>query len=61
MVPRDCSAPGKRLAYAVAGRLEPLVRVRSRLTWRPALPGDKLHKIAALLENPEPDAIYAGS
>lgn len=26
--------------------------------WRPALPGDKLHKIATLLDNPEPDAIY---
>ncbi len=26
--------------------------------WRPALPGDKLHKIAKLLENPAPDAIY---
>ena len=28
------------------------------LTWRTALPGDKLHKIAAVLENPDPDAIY---
>jgi asparagine synthase (glutamine-hydrolysing) len=28
------------------------------LMWRTALPGDKLHKIANLLENPEPDAIY---
>jgi asparagine synthase (glutamine-hydrolysing) len=28
------------------------------LMWRTALPGDKLHKIADLLENPEPDAIY---
>jgi asparagine synthase (glutamine-hydrolysing) len=28
------------------------------LIWRTALPGDKLHKIANLLENPEPDAIY---
>jgi asparagine synthase (glutamine-hydrolysing) len=27
-------------------------------SWRPALPGDKLHKIATLLDNPEPDAIY---
>ena len=26
--------------------------------WRPALPGDKLHKIATLLEHPAPDAIY---
>ena len=26
--------------------------------WRTALPGDKLHKIANLLENPEPEAIY---
>jgi asparagine synthase (glutamine-hydrolysing) len=26
--------------------------------WRPALPGDKLHKIAKLLENPAPDALY---
>jgi asparagine synthase (glutamine-hydrolysing) len=26
--------------------------------WRPALPGDKLHKITTLLDNPEPDAIY---
>jgi asparagine synthase (glutamine-hydrolysing) len=26
--------------------------------WRPALPGDKLHKITTLLENPAPDAIY---
>jgi asparagine synthase (glutamine-hydrolysing) len=26
--------------------------------WRPALPGDKLHKISTLLDNPEPDAIY---
>ena len=26
--------------------------------WRPALPGDKLHKIANVLDNPEPDAIY---
>src|SRR5436853_401870 len=26
--------------------------------WRPALVGDKLHKIATLLENPSPDAIY---
>jgi asparagine synthase (glutamine-hydrolysing) len=28
------------------------------LMWRTALPGDKLHKIAAVLENAEPDAIY---
>jgi asparagine synthase (glutamine-hydrolysing) len=27
-------------------------------TWRPALLGDKLHKIATLFENPAPDAIY---
>jgi asparagine synthase (glutamine-hydrolysing) len=27
-------------------------------SWRPALPGDKLHKIATLLDNPAPDAIY---
>src|SRR5712691_8095711 len=27
-------------------------------SWRPALPGDKLHKIATLLDHPEPDAIY---
>jgi asparagine synthase (glutamine-hydrolysing) len=26
--------------------------------WRPALPGDKLHKVATLLEDPSPDAIY---
>src|SRR5262249_17688395 len=26
--------------------------------WRPALPGDKLHKITTLLDNAEPDAIY---
>jgi len=26
--------------------------------WRPALPGDRLHKLATLLDNPEPDAIY---
>ena len=26
--------------------------------WRQALPGDKLHKITTLLDNPEPDAIY---
>jgi asparagine synthase (glutamine-hydrolysing) len=26
--------------------------------WRPALPGDKLHKITTLLDNPAPDAIY---
>jgi asparagine synthase (glutamine-hydrolysing) len=27
-------------------------------SWRPALPGDKLHKIATLLDNPAQDAIY---
>jgi asparagine synthase (glutamine-hydrolysing) len=27
-------------------------------SWRPALPGDKLHKITTLFENPGPDAIY---
>jgi asparagine synthase (glutamine-hydrolysing) len=27
-------------------------------SWRPALPGDKLHKIATLLDKPDPDAIY---
>jgi asparagine synthase (glutamine-hydrolysing) len=27
-------------------------------SWRPALPGDKLHKITTLLDNPERDAIY---
>jgi asparagine synthase (glutamine-hydrolysing) len=27
-------------------------------SWRPALPGDKLHKLTTLLDNPEPDAIY---
>ncbi|MCC6779466.1 MAG: asparagine synthase (glutamine-hydrolyzing) [Hyphomicrobiales bacterium] len=27
-------------------------------SWRPALPGDKLHKIATLLDDAEPDAIY---
>jgi asparagine synthase (glutamine-hydrolysing) len=26
--------------------------------WRPSLPGDKLHKIASLLDHPEPEAIY---
>ena len=26
--------------------------------WRTALPGDKLHKITTLLDNPQPDAIY---
>jgi asparagine synthase (glutamine-hydrolysing) len=26
--------------------------------WRPALPGDKLHKVATLLDDPQPDAIY---
>jgi asparagine synthase (glutamine-hydrolysing) len=26
--------------------------------WLPSLPGDKLHKMAGLLDNPEPDAIY---
>jgi asparagine synthase (glutamine-hydrolysing) len=26
--------------------------------WCPALPGDKLHKLATLLDHPEPDAIY---
>jgi asparagine synthase (glutamine-hydrolysing) len=26
--------------------------------WRPPLPGDKLHKIASLLDDPAPDAIY---
>jgi asparagine synthase (glutamine-hydrolysing) len=26
--------------------------------WRPALPGDRLHKLATLLDNPEPDAVY---
>jgi asparagine synthase (glutamine-hydrolysing) len=28
------------------------------VAWRPALPGDKLHKIASLLDRPQPDAIY---
>jgi asparagine synthase (glutamine-hydrolysing) len=27
-------------------------------SWRPTLPGDKLHKIATVLDNPTPDAIY---
>ncbi len=27
-------------------------------SWRPALPGDKLHKIATILDDAEPDAIY---
>ena len=27
-------------------------------SWRPALPGDKLHKIASFLDHPQPDAIY---
>jgi asparagine synthase (glutamine-hydrolysing) len=27
-------------------------------SWRPALPGDKLHKLATLLDDPQPDAIY---
>ena len=27
-------------------------------SWRPALAGDKLHKITTLFDNPEPDAIY---
>ena len=27
-------------------------------TWRPPLPGDRLHKIATLLDHPDPDAIY---
>ncbi|HKA79070.1 MAG TPA: asparagine synthase-related protein, partial [Xanthobacteraceae bacterium] len=27
-------------------------------SWRPPLPGDKLHKITTLLDNPQPDAIY---
>jgi len=27
-------------------------------SWRPSLAGDKVHKIATLLERPEPDAIY---
>ena len=26
--------------------------------WRPPLPGDRLHKIATLLDHPDPDAIY---
>jgi asparagine synthase (glutamine-hydrolysing) len=27
-------------------------------SWRPALPGDRLHKITTLFDNPQPDAIY---
>jgi asparagine synthase (glutamine-hydrolysing) len=27
-------------------------------SWRPPLPGDKLHKMAGILDHPEPDAIY---
>jgi asparagine synthase (glutamine-hydrolysing) len=27
-------------------------------SWRPALPGDKLHKAAALFDDPDPDAVY---
>jgi asparagine synthase (glutamine-hydrolysing) len=27
-------------------------------SWRPALPGDKLHKLSGLLADPRPDAIY---
>src|SRR5713101_1730276 len=27
-------------------------------SWRPPLPGDRLHKIATLLDHPDPDAIY---
>jgi asparagine synthase (glutamine-hydrolysing) len=63
-----------RLAGAAAGVPRPLrgaaaaaMRALAPDTWNrllgwmpqcPALPGDKLHKLAALLDQPEPDAIY---
>src|SRR5215831_17193819 len=52
----------RRLAAAALRSLAP--QTWNRLfafvpaSWRPALPGDKLHKITTLLDNPEPDAIY---
>ncbi len=53
---RGASACG--VACAGAGNLEQAVRTSCRPRGVRPLPGDKLHKIATLLDNPAPDAIY---
>jgi asparagine synthase (glutamine-hydrolysing) len=58
MVPRPLRSASATALRALApetwNRLFALVPA----AWRPALPGDKLHKITTLLDHPEPDAIY---
>ena len=57
--------PGRRLRGVSAAALRALTpETWNRLfafvpsSWQPALIGDKLHKIATLLDDPAPDAIY---
>jgi asparagine synthase (glutamine-hydrolysing) len=54
--------PLRSASAAILGALSP--QTWNRLfavvpsAWRPVLPGDKLHKLAALFDDPEPAAIY---
>src|SRR6266852_366765 len=57
-VPRPLRGPSARALRALAPDTWNRLFAFVPPSWRPGLPGDKLHKIANLLDNPEPDAIY---
>ena len=57
-VPRPLRGASKAALRALAPHTWNRLFAFVPASWRPALPGDKLHKITTLLDNPEPDAIY---
>jgi asparagine synthase (glutamine-hydrolysing) len=58
LVPRPLRGPSATALRALAPETWNRLFAFVPAAWRPALPGDKLHKITTLLDNPEPDAIY---
>ncbi len=58
LVPRPLRSASKAALHALAPQTWNRLFAFVPASWRPALPGDKLHKITTLLDNPEPDAIY---
>ena len=57
-VPRPLRGASSAIVRALSPDIWNSVFAAVPRAWRPALPGDRLHKLAILLDHPEPDAIY---
>jgi asparagine synthase (glutamine-hydrolysing) len=57
-IPRSLRAPSATALRALSPAVWNWLFAFVPAAWRPPLPGDRLHKIASLLDRPDPDAIY---